>query len=315
MSRRWWTWARPVLAVAVLGLVVWRVGTGPFLDGVRSVDAGTLAWGGALTLLVTLCSAWRWRVVARALGIDLPFRTAVTSYYRSQFLNTALPGGVLGDVHRAVRHGRRVEDTGRAARAVAWERLAGQVVQVAVALAVLVVLPAPPGARVPALLVLAGAAAAVALVLALVRGRVPGGSTRRARALRIVQADLRAGLLAPGAWPQVAAASALAVAGHVATFLVAARAAGVTASAADLLPLALLVLVAMGLPTNIAGWGPREGAAAWAFGAAGLGTASGVATAVVYGVVVFAASLPGAAVLVAAWLRDAAAARAAREPT
>jgi hypothetical protein len=89
----------------------------------------------------------------------------------------------------------------------------------------------------------------------------------------------------------------------------------VTASAADLLPLALLVLVAMGLPTNIAGWGPREGAAAWAFGAAGLGTASGVATAVVYGVVVFAASLPGAAVLVAAWLRDAAAARAAREPT
>jgi len=37
----------------------------------------------------------------------------------------------------------------------------------------------------------------------------------------------------------------------------------------------------MGIPTNIGGWGPREGAAA---SAAGLGADQGVATAVVYGV-------------------------------
>jgi hypothetical protein len=48
---------------------------------------------------------------------------------------------------------------------------------------------------------------------------------------------------------------------------------------------------------NIGGWGPREGAAAWAFGAAGLTADLGVSTAVVYGVLVIAASLPGAAVL------------------
>jgi hypothetical protein len=41
------------------------------------------------------------------------------------------------------------------------------------------------------------------------------------------------------------------------------------------------------------------------FGAAGLGADTGVATAVVYGVVVLLASLPGALVLVAAWLRHA----------
>ena len=70
-----------------------------------------------------------------------------------------------------------------------------------------------------------------------------------------------------------------------------------------MLPLALLVLLAMALPTNIGGWGPREGVAAWAFGAAGLGADRGVATAVVYGVMVLVASLPGAVVLVAAWLR------------
>ncbi|HMJ34538.1 MAG TPA: hypothetical protein VK501_11525 [Baekduia sp.] len=42
---------------------------------------------------------------------------------------------------------------------------------------------------------------------------------------------------------------------------------------------------------------------AWAFAAAGLGAPLGVATAVVYGVMVFAASLPGAAVLVVDWVR------------
>ena len=58
---------------------------------------------------------------------------------------------------------------------------------------------------------------------------------------------------------------------------------------------------------SIAGWGPREGATAWVFGAAGLGADTGVATAVVYGVVVLVASLPGALVLVGAGLRRRAA--------
>ena len=53
------------------------------------------------------------------------------------------------------------------------------------------------------------------------------------------------------------------------------------------------MLVAAGLPTNVAGWGPREGVAAWAFGAAGLGADQGVATAVVYGVIVAVPACPG----------------------
>ena len=40
---------------------------------------------------------------------------------------------------------------------------------------------------------------------------------------------------------------------------------------------------------SIAGWGPREGVTAWAFGAAGLGLQNGLATAVVYGVLVIVA--------------------------
>ena len=113
--------------------------------------------------------------------------------------------------------------------------------------------------------------------------------------------DLRDGLLAARAWPVIALASALVVAGHAVTFLIAAQTAGVTAPPSRMLPLALLVLLAAALP-NVGGWGPREGVTAWAFAAAGLGASRGVATAVVYGVMVFVASLPGAAVLVAAWV-------------
>jgi hypothetical protein len=92
--------------------------------------------------------------------------------------------------------------------------------------------------------------------------------------------------------------------GHAVTFLIAARTAGTTAPLSQMLPLALLVLAAMVLP-SVAGWGPREGATAWAFGAAGLGAQQGVATAVVYGVMVLVATLPGAVVLVVSWSRGA----------
>jgi uncharacterized membrane protein YbhN (UPF0104 family) len=289
-----WQWVRPTLAAAILAVLVWRVGTGPFLAGLRTVDGPALAAGTALAVVTTVCCAWRWRVVARGLGVELPLGTAVAAYYRSLFLNVTLPGGVVGDVHRGISHGRETSDVGRGLRAVAWERSAGQVVQIVLTVAVLLVLPSPVQTAVP-LVGLGLVAAAGGVVLA----------TRAWPRLRSAAArDLRAGLLARRAWPAIALASALVVAGHVGTFLIAARTAGATAPLSELLPLSLLVLLGAALP-NIGGWGPREGVTAWAFAAAGLGASRGVAAAVVYGVMVFVASLPGAAVLATAWIRGA----------
>ena len=289
MSRAGWARLRLAGGVAVLAVLLWRLGSGPFLEGLRNVDATALLAGALLAVPVTVCCAYRWTLVARGLRVPLALPSAVAAYYRSQLLNTTLPGGVLGDVHRAVRHGRDAGHTGRGLRAVGWERLAGQVVQSAVAVVVLVLLPSPVRLSLPVV-------GSVALVVGLVGWFVMSlaGGTRGGRA---VHRDVRDGLLRP--WPGVVAASALALIGHVATFLVAARTAGVTAPLADLLPLALLVLVAMGIPANVAGWGPREGVSAWVFGAAGLGAGAGVATAVVYGVMVLVASLPGVVVLLA----------------
>jgi uncharacterized membrane protein YbhN (UPF0104 family) len=294
----WW-WLHLGAAAVTLAVLVGHLGTGPFLEGLRTVDAGALAAASGLAVLTTVCCAWRWRIVARGLGVDLALRAAVAAYYRSLFLNVTLPGGVLGDVHRGISHGRATSGVGRGLRAVAWERSGGQVVQVVLTVAVLLVLPSPVRAVMPLVaLALIAAAAAVALAG---RTRPAAGRTPWARLRSTVAGDLRDGLLARRAWPAIALASALVVAGHAATFLIAARSAGATAPPSQMLPLALLVIGAAALP-NVGGWGPREGVAAWAFAAAGLGPSLGVATAVAYGVMVFVASLPGAVVLVAAWV-------------
>jgi uncharacterized membrane protein YbhN (UPF0104 family) len=294
--------------VATLALVVWRLGTGPFVDGVRTVDGGTLAAGAGIAVLTTACCAWRWKLVARGLGAHLSLSSAVAAYYRSVFLNVTLPGGVVGDVHRGVSHGRDVHDVRRALRAVVWERSAGQGVQIVVTVAVLVALPSPVhSSMLPVVLTLGAAILSVAL---LARARTPGrAALSRLRAA--LARDLREALLARRAWPAIALASALVVAGHALTFLIAARTAGVTAPPSRILPIALLAMAAMVLP-SVGGWGPREGVTAWAFGAAGLGAHRGVSTAVVYGVMVFVASLPGAVVLVVAWYRGTRRARRAQ---
>jgi glycosyltransferase 2 family protein len=292
-------WAGPAVAAATLALVIWRLGTGPFLAGVKAVDGRAVLAAAAIVLGTTVCSAWRWTVVARGLGIRLSLRAAVAAYYRALFLNLTLPGGIAGDVHRGVSHGREVNDVGRALRAVGWERGAGQVVQIVLTISVLLVLPSPVHSSMP---VVAGAAVGVALgVVFVARVLKAGGRSRWRRVRNAVATDIRNGVLRRNALPVVVLASVLAVLGHAATFLIAARTVGVTAPISQLLPLALLALLAMVLP-NIGGWGPREGVTAWAFAASGLGADRGAAAAVAYGVLVLAASLPGAVVLVAGWL-------------
>jgi uncharacterized membrane protein YbhN (UPF0104 family) len=288
---RAWPWIRAGVAAVLLGLVVWRLGAGPFLDGARSVNLEGLAAAAAIGLVTTCCAAARWSAIAGGIGISIGFRAAVAACYRAQFLNSVLPGGVVGDVHRGLRHGRDRAAVGLGLRAVAWDRLTGQAVQIAFTAAVLALTSGPMRGVLPWLLVGLAAGAAVVLVLL----RPPhGGHGRRSRATRVVVADLRAGVLDRRRLPLVAATSTLVVAGHATTMVVAARAVGIDVSLGRLVPVALVVLAAMSVPASIGGWGPREGVAGWAFAASGWGAAQGVATATAYGVMALVATLPGA---------------------
>ena len=113
MRRRAWAGARLLGGVLILAVLFWRLGAAPFLDGLRGLGPGTLLTAVVIGAGTTVCSAWRWRVVAAALGVGLPLPGATAAYYRSQFLNSVLPGGVLGDVDRGLRHGIDAGDIGR----------------------------------------------------------------------------------------------------------------------------------------------------------------------------------------------------------
>jgi uncharacterized membrane protein YbhN (UPF0104 family) len=285
--RRPGPWLRLVGGALVLAVLLWRFGTGPFVEAWRVTTWWAVLAALLITALCTLTSAWRWRVVAARLGVPLTPGLSLAAYYRSQFLNATLPGGVLGDAHRAVRHGRDVGDVGAGLRATMWERVAGQLVQVALMLAALLLLPSPLRRLSP---VAFGVAVMVAGVVWWLQRR--GAQPDRG----FVAADVR-GLLELGPAIRIAVASCGSAAGHLAVFLVAARAVGVDAPLTVLVPTGLVVLVVSSVPISVAGWGPREGITAWAFAMAGLGSATGLTVSVVYGVLVAVATLPGAVVL------------------
>lgn len=259
-------------------MLVLRLGARPFLDGLARTDPRAIAFALAVTALTTACCARRWSLVADGLGVGLPFAAAYRTCYRAQVLNATLPGGVAGDLHRGYRHGRDTGALGRGLRSVVWDRASGQAVQVALAAAAV---PLLPGALRGWVL---GALAVIVLGAAIVLVAFPAVRREAVAALG-------------RGWPEVVLLSAVAAGGHVAVFVVAARTAGVGGPTSRLVALALLVLLASAIPLGIAGWGPREGAAAWAFASAGLGATAGVEVAVVYGVLSLAATLPGLLVL------------------
>ncbi|MCU1527782.1 MAG: hypothetical protein JWP75_1545 [Frondihabitans sp.] len=279
--------AKITVALGILVSVLLRVGGAPFLHGVASIDLRSVGAALVLTGIGTAAAAWRWTVISGRLGLRLSWSTAVAMYYRSQFLNAVLPGGVVGDVHRAISQGRDTGQVGAASRTVVVERSAGQVVQIALTLVFLVCVGIP---FTPALLTWLGI---VLCLLAAVSVTTVIMSSRVRRAVRSELSLLRAGLGSPSVVFRVTAASIVVIGCHVATFAIATAAVGERVPPPQMLTLALVILLAAAIPLNIGGWGPREGVAGWAFATAGLTLTGGVAASTLFGVLALIGVAPG----------------------
>ena len=75
-----------VVGAAILGLLVWRWGTGPFVAGLRLVDGWSLAAAAGIAALTTMCCAWRWKLVSRGLR-----RRALVPVGGRRLLSLAVP--------------------------------------------------------------------------------------------------------------------------------------------------------------------------------------------------------------------------------
>lgn len=262
-----------------------------------SADPGLLAVALLLVQVQILASAWRWRYTAGRLGVSLPYATAAREYYLASLLNMVLPGGVAGDVARAVRHARgdRTVPAGPAALAVVLERAAGQVAFAVLAVAGALAWIASGRAGLPAWTVAAilmvPAVLAGAWIAIRVGGRWGGQRVKSAAgafgpAVRAGFGSLRAALIQAGTSLSIAAS-------YVAVFALCGAAIGAPLPPAGIATLVPLALLAMLVPVTVGGWGLREGAAALLWPLVGLTAAEGTATAALYGLVSLAGALPG----------------------
>jgi uncharacterized membrane protein YbhN (UPF0104 family) len=243
-----------------------------------------------LALLAVTAATWsmarRWQLSARALGIEIGYPVALREYYLGQLVNSVLPGGVVGDVSRAVRL-RHEADLNRAAQSVVAERLLGQIAMFGLVFAGFTAALAIPGGldwpraswAVPIGL---GSCAAVGVALSRTSGTVG----------RFAQLTLRL-----QRQPEMIVHAVVTPACLILGFYACARATGTLIPASGLATLIPLILTAMLIPLSVGGWGWREGAAAALFPVIGASAGAGVAAGIAYGAVVLIAALPAGLIL------------------
>ncbi|MGM0953200.1 MAG: lysylphosphatidylglycerol synthase transmembrane domain-containing protein [Pseudomonadota bacterium] len=280
-----------------MGLVIWAVDGQSLWRELGRMSPLILLPALTLTVCQVLLSAWRWRYTVECLGLSLSFGLAVREYYLATFLNQVLPGGVLGDVNRAWRHGNGAGKRLSAVHGVAIERLSGQLVLalvVAVSLGWLF-----QSARFASLSVgnnLWLVFGATGLVFVICMAMAFGLVERLAGYLQRLRQDLFKSLLGWPMLPVQIGSSLLVLASYLGVFLCLAWGAGYLENFQTVLlmvALGSILLLSMVIPLTVAGWGVREGAAAVLWPMAGLPAEQGVALSVGYGALVLVSSLPG----------------------
>ncbi|MEO0401860.1 MAG: lysylphosphatidylglycerol synthase transmembrane domain-containing protein [Pseudomonadota bacterium] len=275
------------VSLAVLGLMLWWSDPAAVAAQLRGADPMWIIVALASLTLATVSMARRWQLVARCFDITLGYRVALREYYLAQLINTALPGGVAGDVTRAVRlHG--TSGLALAAQSVAAERLLGQIALLGLmgaGFAVALVIPGGPHWAGLAWGTLAVLLAAAVVVFALARTHTATG-----RFLCTTLCGLRR--------PEMVVHGVITTLCLILGFYAATRAVGTAIPPSGWATLIPLVLCAMLIPLSVGGWGWREGAAAALFPLVGAPASAGIAAGIAYGVVAFIAVLPGALILI-----------------
>ena len=271
-----------ITSFAVLALVFWFSDPQAVLGRLKGASVGWLVLSGLSLGALTFLMARRWQIVAASFEIEISYPHAVREYYIAQMVNLVLPGGVVGDVARAVRV-RRAGDMLRAGHSVAAERIIGQVYIFAVlGLALTVSLILPGGIAWPVLSWIGIGLAVAAAGIAFISSRRTGAVARFLRhVFRLMTV------------PAVAGLSLLITSLLVFSLYACARATGTIVPPAGWLTLIPLILSAMLVPMSVGGWGWREGAAAALFPLVGASPDAGIATGIAYGTMMMVAASPG----------------------
>jgi len=91
---------KAAVSVALLWVLFSRVDVARLWSVARQASAAWLVGALALYLTMVLVSVWRWSLLLKAQGLDLPFGRLTASYLVATFFNNFLPSNIGGDVVR-----------------------------------------------------------------------------------------------------------------------------------------------------------------------------------------------------------------------
>ena len=274
----------------LLAATAWLVGPRRLIGALVGADAAALTLALLLAVASNLASAWRWALIARALGLHAPVPALIAMYARGMTSNILLPGAtVSGDMLRSLELSRLGNPLLESGVSVAFDRFSGlwtlcvlsfvaaglawaaglslgagdALTHYGLALGLIVIAPLLPW---PAgWLERLSWAPARRLAALWARFRDPASGLRR-RLLATLPASLMVQVLSAAALAACAAAVGLSVPLPL-----------VFAAAAP-------VFVMAALPIGVAGFGTRELAAVAVLGLAGAGPDTAFATGLLYGV-------------------------------
>src|SRR5262245_63230998 len=98
-----------IVSVGLLTFLFSRVDVAALWAGARQASAAWLAIALGLYFVNVVTSSWRWQLLLRAQGVQVPARTLLSSYLVAGFFNNFLPSTIGGDVVR-------IRDTARPAQ-------------------------------------------------------------------------------------------------------------------------------------------------------------------------------------------------------
>ncbi|MEM9452864.1 MAG: lysylphosphatidylglycerol synthase transmembrane domain-containing protein [Myxococcota bacterium] len=283
---------RWALGLGLLALTLTWIDPAEVLTPIGAADPVWLALALLLSLPMMLLMAVRWSFTARRMGVELPLRTAWRDYYVSALLNSVLPGGVAGDVVRVARQaGGPARPLGPVARSVVVERAVGQLVLWLMLLTSAVLW----GLGDVALAVSVALSIAVigALVLVGLGAHPRVASTAPGRLIARIRGELRAALLSGWALVVQLSTSVGSLIAFIGMYYCCTRAIGSVMTPAQALLVVPGILAVTTVPLTVGGWGVRELSAMALFELAGIPSADGAASSVLFGAACLVAMLPG----------------------
>lgn len=117
-----------LVSAALLSMLLWLVNPREAAGSIAAADKGLLAIALAVAFANRLLMAVKWNVLARAIGVRIPWLTAANVYIASTFAGVFLPPTIGGDAVRTVMLSRRYGRTAEIISSIIVERVLGLLV-------------------------------------------------------------------------------------------------------------------------------------------------------------------------------------------